>query len=58
MRAMIFLVTMVGAAALGSCVQVVQQTDCRGSPPPCGTISVDTHNMTSVPVTVPVSAVP
>jgi hypothetical protein len=40
--------------------QVVQATDCRGSAQPCGIIYVpsDTHAMTSIPVTVPVSAVP
>jgi hypothetical protein len=47
----------IGAAAAG-CVEVVQATDCRWAAPPCGIIVVDTHDMTSIPVTVPVSAIP
>lgn len=47
------------AAAVSGCVQVVQATDCRESAASrCGIITVDTKAMTSVPVTVPVSAVP
>lgn len=49
------------AAALQGCAQpqVVQATDCRGAQEPCGLVLVcDTQAMSSVPVTVPVSAIP
>jgi hypothetical protein len=49
------------AAALSGCAQptVVQATDCRGAAPPCGIVVIDhTHAMSSLPVTVPVSALP
>jgi type IV pilus biogenesis protein CpaD/CtpE len=51
----------VAALALAGCAspEVVQATDCRHAVRPCGIVNIDhTDAMTSVPVTVPVSAVP
>lgn len=49
-------------AALAGCAtpEIVQATDCRGAVQPCGIVYAPAaaHAMTSIPLTLPVSAIP
>lgn len=54
-------VALAASALLSGCAQpqVVQATDCHGAVMPCGIVNIDrTHAMSTLPVTIPVSAVP